>query len=75
MISLKPELELEYVEVRRVAPSVIPGSGTGPSLTKGEVMVGGCSGGKIRSPPNLPKRIGGSCFNTSLGDFHFIMTS
>ena len=34
----------------RVVPSVIPASGTRPALTKGEVMVGGCSGGKIPSP-------------------------
>ena len=56
-------------------PSVIPASGTQPALTKGEVMVGGCSGGKIPSPPHVPKRMGGSCFSRSLGDPHFIMTS
>ena len=38
-----------------MAPSVIPASGTRPALTKGEVMVGGCSGGKIPSPPHVPK--------------------
>ena len=37
-------------------PSVIPASGTRPALTKGEVMVGGCSGGKIPSPPHVQKR-------------------
>ena len=39
----------------RVAPSVIPANGTQPALTKGEVTVGGCSGGKIPSPPHVPK--------------------
>ena len=41
--------------VGRVAPSVIPANGTRPALTKGEVTVGGCSGGKIPSPPHVPK--------------------
>ena len=45
------------------------------ALTRGKVMVGGCSGGKILSPPSVPKRMGGSCFSGSLGDSHFIMTS
>ena len=45
-------------------PSVIPAGGT-PALSKGEVTVGGCSGGKLPSPPHVPKRTGGSCFNTS----------
>ena len=31
-------------------------------------------GGKIPSPPHVPKRTGGSCFSTSLGDSHFVMT-
>ena len=47
----------------RVAPFVIPASGTRPALTKGEVMVGGCCGGKISSPPHVPKGTGGSCFS------------
>ena len=59
----------------RVAPSVIRASGTRRALTKGEVMVGGCSWRKISSPPHVPKRMGGSCFSTSLGDPHFVMTS
>ena len=39
----------------RVAPSVILASGTQPALSKGEVMVGDCCGGKIPSPPHVPK--------------------
>ena len=63
MISLKPELDLEYSQWEE--PSVIQAGGTRTALTKGEVMVGGCSGGKIPSPPHVPKRMGGSCFSTS----------
>ena len=59
----------------RVAPSVIPAGGTRPALTKDEVMVGDCSGGNILSHPHVPKRMGGSCFSTSLGDSHFVLTS
>ena len=39
-----------------MAPSVITASGTRPSLTKGEVTVGGCSGVKIPGPPHVPKK-------------------
>ena len=58
-------------------PSVIPASGTRPALTKGEVMIviGGCSGGKFPCPPHVPKRTGGGCFSTSLGNPHLVMTS
>ena len=41
----------------RMVPSVIPASATRPALTKGEVRVEGCSGGKIpSSPPPCPKK-------------------
>ena len=56
-----------------VVPSVIPAIGTRLALTKGEVVVGDCSGGKILSPPPCPKMTGGSCLGKSLGDSYFII--
>ena len=35
----------------------------------------GCSGSEVPSPPHVPKRAGGSCFSTTLGDSHFVITS
>ena len=55
VINMKPELELEIFLVGRVVPSVIPASRTWPILTKGEVMVGGCSGGKYLVLPMSQK--------------------